>query len=349
VKKRSFFYMILLIVLSSCLTACGASQNEEKTALKIGITMYDEYDPFTTAFANSIIDVAKKTGIERGINVSCELLFSGKSQLTQNEQVDDFINKGYDVICVNLVDRTDPTYIIEKAKNNDIPIIFINRELVNEDLERWDKLFYVGAKPEESGSFQAEIVTDILTDTDGFKKYDFNSDGIIQYVMLEGEAGHQDAMVRTKVSVEEIQKSGIRMEKLSDKIVNWNREQSKTKMLSILASEDNAIELVLANDDNIALGALDAFKDMNIENIPLIVGVNGAKEVIEDIMLGKIQGTVYNDCSKMGEMAARMAISLGVDGNLPEDIVPLNGKYIYVPYEKIDKDNAKEYLQKAII
>lgn len=345
---KNKFLIFLLILISISLTGCNKTSKEDKTSLKIGITMYDEYDPFTTAFANSIVDIAKKKGTENGINVTCNLVYSNKSQLQQNEQVDDFINSGYDVICVNLVDRTDATYIIDKAKSNDIPIIFINRELVNEDLERWDKLFYVGADPSESGRYQAKIITDILLDKDSFKECDFNSDGVIQYVMLEGEAGHQDAMVRTKISVEEIQNSGIKLEKISDKIVNWNREQSKTKMLSILTSTNENIELVIANDDNIALGALDALEVSNVSKLPLIVGVNGEKEVIENIMVGKIQGTVYNDCYTMGDITARMAISLGLDGVLPDDIVPVSDKYIYVPYEKIDHNNAKEYLQRAI-
>ena len=64
---------------------------------------------------------------------------------------------GCDIICVNLVDRTDPTTVIDLAEKNDILVIFFNRELVEEDLERWDKLYYVGAKAFESGMMEGQI------------------------------------------------------------------------------------------------------------------------------------------------------------------------------------------------
>ena len=93
------------------------------------------------------------------------------------------ITEGCDVICVNLVDRTDPTAIIDLAEKNNIPVIFFNRELVEEDLERWTRLYYVGAQAFESGIMQGELAAEaFLTD----QSLDKNGDGIFQYVVLEG-------------------------------------------------------------------------------------------------------------------------------------------------------------------
>lgn len=347
-NKKTIIAVMLLIFAMFLLGGCEGKSDTEITTLKVGVTMYDEYDPFTTAIANSISEKLKVFAQEQNLNIICDVVYSNKSQLQQNDQVENFIDKGYDVVCVNLVDRTDAMQIIDKAKSNDIPVIFFNRELVEEDLERFDKLYYVGAAPEESGRYQAEIIVDILSDPARFSQCDFSNDGVIQYVMLEGEAGHQDAMVRTKVSVEEIQNAGFKLEKISDKIANWNREQAETKMLSILEGHPWQIELVIANDDNIALGALDALEDFGVPELPLIVGVNGEKEVIDDIINGQIAGTVYNNGYQMGEIIAKMAISLGTQDKIPEDITLEKGKYVFAPYEKIDKDNAKDYLDKAI-
>ena len=82
---------------------------------------------------------------ETGTLITLDVVSAGGSQLTQNDQVERFADRGYDAVCVNLVDRTDATVIIDKARNADMPIVFFNRELVEEDLERWDKLYYVGA------------------------------------------------------------------------------------------------------------------------------------------------------------------------------------------------------------
>ena len=63
-----------------------------------------------------------------------------------------------DVLCVNLVDRTAPSEIIDMAKKKDVPVIFFNRELVEEDLNQWNKLYYVGADAKQSGILQGELV-----------------------------------------------------------------------------------------------------------------------------------------------------------------------------------------------
>ena len=68
------------------------------------------------------------------------------SQLTQTEQIDRLIALDYDVLCVNIVDRTSAAQLIDKAQEADIPMIFFNREPVAEDLYRWNRVYYVGAK-----------------------------------------------------------------------------------------------------------------------------------------------------------------------------------------------------------
>ena len=88
---------------------------------------------------------------EQKDHVSLTVVNAAKNQQTQNKQVEDMIRDGCDVICVNLVDRTAPSKIIDSAKKNNVPVIFFNRELVEEDLYRWDRLYYVGADAFESG------------------------------------------------------------------------------------------------------------------------------------------------------------------------------------------------------
>lgn len=69
-----------------------------------------------------------------------------------------FLDSGCDVLCVNIVDRTAAAVLIDKAAAMDVPVIFFNRQPVKEDLERWEKVYYVGPKGEESGIYQGEIL-----------------------------------------------------------------------------------------------------------------------------------------------------------------------------------------------
>src|SRR5699024_11590459 len=73
---------------------------------------------------------------------SSDLRDAAGAQRTQNDQVEELIDAGCDVLCVNLVDRADPSEIIDLARDHDVPIVFFNREPVAEDLLQWDKLYY---------------------------------------------------------------------------------------------------------------------------------------------------------------------------------------------------------------
>lgn len=344
-KRRLFLCGIALIaVAGGIFGGYHMVQSKEKTepqVIRVGITMYNQYDPFTEEIRHNIEDYLAAYGTENDLEVDSTVVYSGKNQLVQNDQVIDFIDKNYDVICVNLVDRTDPSVIIEAAKSADVPIIFFNRELVEDDLKRFNKLYYVGARPEDSGKIQGQIVIDALNER--FDEIDVNGDGIIQYVLLEGEAGHQDAILRSRVSVETIKAAGYEMEMLGDEIANWDRKQAQTKMTSMLAGYPRQIELVLANDDNMALGALDALTEFGVQSNPLIVGVNGQEEVLMDISDGKIEGTALNNAKEKGRIIAELAVGIALDGCPPEDIQMEDGKYYYVPYERIDNTNVLEY------
>ena len=332
--------IMMLVVLLGC--DPGNENVAEKEVIKVGITMYNEFDLFTEEIRHNIENNLSQIASNQDIEVVTTVVYAGQNQLVQNDQVEDFIEKDYDIICVNLVDRTDPSVIIESAKSSDTPIIFFNRELVEDDLKRFDKLYYVGAKPEESGEIQGQLVLSALEHR--FDEIDISGDGVIQYILLEGEAGHQDAIIRSRVSVETILDGGVELERLGDEIANWDRKQAQTKVTSLLQGYPRQIELVIANDDNMALGAVDAMEKFGVQNMPLIVSVNGDQEVLKDISDGIIEGTALNDAQEKGRIIAEMAVGIASTGQVPSDIQLIDGKYYYVPYVKIDKSNVKEYI-----
>lgn len=353
-KNNRILSFLVCVPLLLSMTACSYEEvllrNEDKKpqSIKIGVSIYDEYDTFISDIVQSLNEWSKEKENETGITISLEVVSANSSQLTQNDQVEKFIDKNCDVICVNLVDRTDATVIIDKVKSADIPVVFFNRELVEEDLERWDKLYYVGAVAEQSGRLQAKVVTDALSDEQAFNEIDVSKDGIIQYVMLEGETGHQDALVRTQVSIEEIKRAGYSVEKLGDEIANWNRAQAATKMSALLKKYSWQIEMIIANDDDMALGAIDALDAAGVEHWPLIVGINGTKNALEMIKTKKMEGTVYNDATGQADMIMKLAYGLAMDGEVPEEIGLDEGKYGYLPYRIINYDNVQGYIRNTV-
>lgn len=338
-------WVAVLLLLTACSdrTLWTQEKNGHKDVIRIGVSIYDEYDIFTSSIVKYVEEWCKNKELEMGITINVEVVAANKNQLTQNDQIEKFVEKKYDVICVNLVDRTNAMVIIDKARNADIPIIFWNRELVEEDLERWDKLYYVGSQPEESAVMQAQIVTDALRDEKRFEQVDVNGDGVIQYVILEGERSHQDALVRTQVSIEEIKNAGFKVEKLGDEFANWNRAQAMTKMNAFLDQYSWQIEMIIANDDNMALGAIDALEERGVEQWPLIVGVNGQSEALEMIKRKKMEGTVYHDAKGQGQAIAEIAYALSTQTAIPDSVGLIDNRYVYTPYSIVDYDNVQEY------
>ena len=264
------------------------------------------------------------------------------SQRTQNDQVRELINAGCNVLCVNLVDRADPSEVIDLARENDVPIIFFNREPVAEDLLQWEQMYYVGADAKESGVMQGEVAAEVILADD---RIDRNNDGKIQYVVLEGEPGHQDAIIRTENAVDTIKSRGIKLEKLSYGIANWNRAQAQNRMQQLIGQYQNEIELVLANNDDMALGAVDAYKKLNRTEagMPLFFGIDGTDVGLKAVAESDLAGTVYNDKAGQAEAMAKLAEAL-VTGEGMDELEFENGKYIYVPYSKVTQENVGDYL-----
>lgn len=330
----------LLCFLSGC---SSVAQNGEIENIKIGVTVYDQYDTFVSQLMENFNAYATQREEETGIGITLDIYNASDSQPTQNGQVESMIKDGCDVICVNLVDRTEPTTIIDLAEKNNVPIIFFNRELVAEDLERWNQLYYVGAKAFESGIMEGELAAEIFKSNPSVDK---NGDGIFQYMVLEGEPGHQDAIVRTEYSVSTIMGEGVEVEKLGYAIANWNRAQAQTKMAQMISEHGTDIELVLANNDDMALGAIDALiaTEMEREKWPVILGIDGTDVGLEAVKNGEMAGTVYNDKEGQAEAMLKLAWALATGADLAELELEEN-KYIRLPYAKVRADEVESYLE----
>ena len=340
--KRMLAAGIVLCMSIRLLCACGRAEQDTAEKVQVGVTYYDQSDTFLGELLADFKEQLKKCERD-GLETSVIIQDAGGLQKTQNDQVKELIDAGCNVLCVNLVDRADPSEIIDLAREYDVPIIFFNREPVAEDMMQWDKLYYVGAYARQSGQMQGELAADLIK-SDG--RIDRNKDGKIQYVVLEGEPGHQDAIIRTETAVESLRENGIVLEKKGYQIANWNRAQAQNRMEQMISQYRNDIELVLANNDDMALGALDAYKKLNYTetNLPVFFGIDGTDVGLEAVASRRLSGTVYNDKEGQAKAMAELAEAL-VTGGEPEEIGLTNERYCYLPYFKVTIENVEEYLE----
>ena len=326
-----------VLVLSGC---SGKSDQTEKT-LRVGVITYTQDDPFINGLTDEL-----KAQLKAMENKERRIIVSTKSgnddQQEQNEKVEEMIDAGCDVLCINLVDRTAPSRIIRMARNEDIPVIFFNREPVREDLVQWEKLYYVGCDAEQSGIMQGEIAAEYIN---SHPEVDKNKDGKIQYVLLEGEAGHQDAISRTEYSVKTLMKNDVILEKLSYQLADWNRGQAENRMNRLISQYGKKIELVMSNNDEMALGAVEAYRKAGYvqEDWPVIFGIDGLEEALEAVKAGEMQGSILNDRVDQAKEMAKMAVELFEGEEFDQESLK-EGRYYFSEYQKVDSSNIDEYL-----
>lgn len=303
---------------------------------KIGVTVYRYDDNFMSTVRQKIEEVAKKDK-----NVEVLMNDSQNDQSKQNDQVDVLIAKDVDALAINLVDPAAASTVIQKAKAENIPVVFYNKEPSKADMESYDKAYYVGTDSKESGVIQGEV---IAKHWKANPAWDLNKDGVIQYVLLKGEPGHPDAEARTTYVIETLNEKGIKTQELHMDTAMWDAAMAKDKIEAWLSGPNGEkIEVVIANNDGMAMGAVEALKANGRAKTP-VFGVDALAEVLVMVENGDIAGTVLNDGMNQGQATYEIAKNLA-EGKKPTEGTKweLKDKILRVPYVGVDKENLKDF------
>lgn len=301
---------------------------------KVGVCIYQFSDNFMTLFRTELENYL----IEQGFSKENITIADGQNdQATQSGQIDNFIADQVDVLIINPVNSSSAETITDKVVEAGIPLVYINREPDASEEQRWEdngwNVTYVGCDARQSGTMQGEMIVDL-----GLEAVDFNGDGKIQYIMVEGDPENVDAQYRTEFSVKALTDAGLEVECLSDQVGNWQQDQAQSIVANALGQYGNDIEVVFCNNDAMALGALQAIEaaGRTVGTDIYLVGVDALSEALEDVIAGTMTGTVFNDHFSQSHSAADAAIRF------------LNGEkndyYIGCDYVKATKDNAQEIL-----
>ncbi len=302
-----------------------AGEKENKKSIRIGVTLYRGDDSFINTIRSNMEEQAKEYEKETGIKVVMEIVDAKGNQNAQNSQVDRFISLGYDAICVNMVDRSMASNIISKAMDANLPVIFFNREPVEEDMRRWEKLYYVGENAKESAALQGNILVEAYQKDPS--SLDLNGDGKVSYVLLEGENSHQDSLIRTEWSIQTLKDGGVPLEKITGGMANWDRSQASAWMEQWLKEYPDQIEVVICNNDDMALGAADALERNGITKPVKIVGIDGTPQGLEGLRSGKIFGTVQCDNKEYASVIFKIAAAESLDKDVQQEVTLYNEKY----------------------
>ncbi len=258
---------------------------------------------------------------------------SNGSQTTQTEAIQTAISKGSSLLVVNLVDSGSEdaaTNIINMAKEKNIPVLFFNRAVSTADdggesvISSYDKCAFIGTDYEMAGHMQGQMIGDYLVAN--YDKLDLNGDGKISYVMFKGDEANAEAIARTQYGVEDADKvltdagkpalefydSANSNKYLVDQNGTWSSQAATDYMQTILSqyseANNNMIELVIANNDDMALGAISALQNAGYNKegatyIP-VFGVDATDAAKEKIADGSMTGTIKQDAEGMANTIA---------------------------------------------
>ncbi len=317
--------------------AAAATGDVDLASKKVGISIYKFDDNFMTLY---------RTELERylvedlGFAKENIIVQDGKGdQAEQTNQIQNFIASGVDVMILNLVQASSAPQVTDMCKEAGIPVVYINREPDTAEEERWASegiaATYVGADARQSGTYQGEEIAE--TENKG----DINGDGKVSYIMVQGDPENVDAQYRTEFSVKALTDAGVEVEELLLQRGDWDQAKGQQIVQDALTQFGDKIEVVFCNNDAMALGALQAIDaaGRKVNEDIYLVGVDALTEAVQNVVEGKMTGTVFNDHFGQAQTAADTAVKL-LKGEAVDSVN-------MVDYVKVTSENAAEILEKV--
>lgn len=280
---------------------------------EIGIAIFDMSDKFVSYITQGMKVAATKQ------NVPVSYVDAQNDTATQVKQVQQFINDGVKSIVLIPTNESSADQSIALANKANIPIIVVNRYYKSVD----NATSYVGSDSITAGTMQMEAVAKLL-----------NGKGTI--AIMNGEMGTEAQINRTKGNKDIIAKYPDMKVVLED-TANYDRAQGMALMAKWLSS-GTTINAVVANNDEMIIGAMLAAQLDHKDKDMIFAGVDATMDALEFVKAGRLQVTVFQNAPEQGNQAVKAAIAAAAGQTVQ--------KQIMVPYELVNKDNVEAYIAK---
>jgi ABC-type sugar transport system substrate-binding protein len=307
---------LTLLTASAVALLAGAAGAET-----IGVTMQSFDNNFQTLLRHGIADRAAQL---EGVDVQVE--DSQTDVGKQLDQVSNFIASGVDAIIVTLADTSASPAITSAAEAAGVPLVYVNLEPVNVG-ELPDNQAYVGSKETESGTLGATEACKIL-EAQG------KGDGARAYILM-GDLAHNAAVMRTQSVRDVAGTEECNLEIIDQQAAGWSRNGAMDLMTNWLTAGE-PFDAVFANNDEMAIGAIQAMKStgVDMEDV-VVVGVDATQDGLAAMDAGELDVTVFQNASAQAAGAVDAALALA-RGEAVEQVV-------YIPFELVTPDNMETY------
>ena len=289
-------------------------------ATKIGVSMDKFDDNFLTVLRNGMSDYAKT---QPGVTLQIE---DAKDDVTkQLSQVQNFIANKVDAIIVNPVDTSATAAITKAAADAGVPLVYVNRQPADVDA-LGAKAAFVASNEAESGTLETQAICKILG-------------GKGDVLVMEGELSNQAAVQRTKDIHEVIATDACKgIKVIAEQTAEWDRTKAQNLMTNWL-SKGLKYDAIIANNDEMAVGALQALKAAGIDTKAAVVGgVDATQDALASMKAGDLKVTVFQDAAGQGKGAVDAALSLAAGKSV--------AKKVFIPFQLVTPANMADFTKK---
>src|SRR5664279_2703391 len=306
--RRTFLALAAATVLSS-----------PAFAAKIGVSMDKFDDNFLTVLRNGMADYAKTLP---GVTLQIEDAKDDVSK--QLSQVQNFIANNVDAIIVNPVDTSATAAITKAAADAGVPLVYVNRQPADVDT-LGPKAAFVASNEAESGTLETQAVCKILG-------------GKGDILVIQGELSNQAAVQRTKDVHEVIATDACKgMKIIAEQTASWDRTKAQNLMTNWL-SKGMKFDAVVSNNDEMAIGAIQAMKAAGVDTKAAIVGgVDATQDALASMKGGDLKVTVFQDAAGQGKGAVDAALKLAKSEAVD--------KKVYIPFQLVTPDNMANFMK----
>jgi inositol transport system substrate-binding protein len=303
----------------------GTAMTGSAMAAHVGVAMAQFDDNFLTVLRNGMTDYAKTLP-----DVTLQVEDGGNDVNKQLSQVQNFIASKVDAIIVNAVDTSATAALTKLAADANIPLVYVNRQPINVDTLPANQAF-VASNEADSGTLETKQICKLLKDAG-------KGSGANVYVM-EGELSNQAAVQRTQDVKDVIATPDCSFIKIIDlQTANWNRDKAQSLMANWLTA-GTPYDAVISNNDEMAIGAIQAMKAAGVDTSKAIIGgVDATQDALASMKAGDLKVTVFQDAAGQGKGALDTALTLVKGGKVDHKV--------YVPFQLVTPDNMANFMKK---
>ena len=289
-------------------------------AAKVGVSMAKFDDNFLTVLRNGMIDYAKSQK-----DVALQVEDAQNDVAKQLSQIQNFIAAKVDAIIVNPVDTSATPAMTKLAADAGIALVYVNRQPKDVDA-LGKKAAFVASNEVDSGTLETKQICKMLG-------------GKGEVLVMMGELSNQAAVQRT-ADIHDVLKtpecSGIKI--VLEQTANWSRTEAQDLMTNWI-SKGVKYDAIIANNDEMAIGALQALKASGVDTKKVIIGgVDATQDALASMKAGDLKVTVFQNAAGQGKGAVDTALKLAA-GQTDETKV-------WIPFELVTPENMANYAKK---